>query len=420
MDSEKHIDDKKIERKMRAVNVAAIIASIGFGFTAFYQFQLGPDWRYLAWVNLGLGFAALLTLMLDRFGLKVKVAYFTIWLFLFLAHDVSAGKNGEDHLVLLVGPPLLFYFLGAAYWRWITLVTILSATLFIYISLFVPLYVPPDETIWDVLSQPFRGGFERPPQDIIFIVLIIGIVAALYFTSYSANAAIERYEAALEKEFAVSERLINVLLPPRIARRIRAHPDKLIAERYDEATILFADLSGFSEFAVENGAKATVTLLDSVFSTFDELILKYKLEKIKTIGDCYMVAGGLDSSVKEAHPDSVRMASLAFDMIATVERISIDLHPRVALRVGIHKGSVIAGVIGGDRPFFDVWGDTVNVASRMESTGEPGRVQVTPEVRNEVAKYVECEQREVITIKGNGQIQPYWLVRFRDTLIPSP
>ncbi|WP_170347562.1 adenylate/guanylate cyclase domain-containing protein [Ruegeria atlantica] len=414
VDSEKPIDDGKIRRKMQVVNVAAFIASLGFGFTAFYQFQLGPDWRYLAWVNFGLGFAALLTMTLDRFGLEVKVAYFTVWLFLFLAHDISVGKNGEDHLVLLVGPPLLFYFLGAAYWRWITLITILSAALFIYISLVVPLHIPPGETIWDIVKQSYQDGFVRHPQDVIFIVLILGIVSALFFTSYSANAAIDRYEEALEKEFAVSERLINVLLPSRIAKRIKAHPDRLIAERIDDATILFSDLSGFSEFAAANGARATVKLLGSVFSAFDELVLSYKLEKIKTIGDSYMVAGGLDPSVKERQPDSVRMAALAIDMIATVERVSDKLHPKVSLRVGIHKGPVIAGVIGGDKPFFDVWGDTVNIASRMESSGEPGRVQISPEVRDEIAEHVDCDRREVINIKGYGEIQPYWLGKVHD------
>ncbi len=399
---------------MRVVNIAALIAFGGFIFTAFYQFRLGPDWQYLAYVNLGLGLAALLTIALNRFGLEVKVAYFTLWLFIFLAHDVSAGRNGEDHLVLLVGPPLLFYFLGSAYWRWITAVTLVSAVFFIYISLHIPMHISTGETVWDIAAHSIDDIISPQPEDVIFVVLIFGIVAALYFTSYSANAAIEQYEEALERELAISERLLNVLLPTRIIERIKADPDKLVAERFERATILFADLSGFSKYAAENGAGATVTLLDSVFSEFDRLVAHHHLEKIKTIGDSYMVAGGLDAADHDTQSDAVRMAALALEMADSVDQISRNLTPKVSLRVGIHEGPVIAGVIGGDRPFFDVWGDTVNVASRMESAGVPGRVQITTEFYDRIAQFVKCEQRGPIEIKGKGRVTSYWLLGFKE------
>ncbi len=403
------VDDMKTGRKMRVVNIAALIAAVGFGLTAIYQFQLGPDWRYLACVNLGLGVAVLLTLALDRFGLEIKVAYITVWLFVFLAHDLSWGKNGDDHLLLLVGPPLLFYFLGSAYWRWITAVTVFSAILFIYVSLFVPLHVPPGDTVWDLRHLPLDKGLTQRPQDVLFMVLIFGIVSALYFTSYSANVAVERYEEALEREFAVSEQLLDALLPHRIVERIKTHPGQLIADRYESATILFADLSGFSEFAADNGARATVSLLDQVFSEFDKLVAKHGLEKIKTIGDSYMVAGGLDPSAPDTDAHPVRMALLGLDMVAAVARVSENLDPKVSLRVGIHQGPVIAGVIGGDRPFFDVWGNTVNIASRMESNGEPGRVQITPQLAKTIKPHFQCKERGPVWVKGKGLITPCWL-----------
>jgi len=410
-------DGLKTKRKMRVVNIAALIASVGFAFTAILQFQLGPDWRYLAFANLGLGLAALFTLALDRFGLEIKVAYFTLWLFIFLVHDVTGGKNGEDHLVLLVGPPLLFYFLGTTYWRWITAITLVSAALYVFISLYVPAHVTSDTSFVETVILPLRDNWRLQPEDLIFVVLIFGIVAALYFTSYSANAAVEQYETALEQEIALSDRLIRILLPVRIIERLKADPEKMVAERCEKATILFADLSGFSEYSAANGARATVSLLDAIFSEFDHLVADRQLEKIKTIGDSYMVAGGLDTSSEHTESLSFQVATLALDMIATVDRLSQGLTPKISLRVGIHTGPVIAGVIGGDRPFFDVWGDTVNVASRMESTGEPGRVQISPEFHNEIAKLMECEERETFEIKGIGPIKPFWLLGIREATL---
>ncbi len=205
------------------------------------------------------------------------------------------------------------------------------------------------------------------------------------------------------------ESLLDNMLPRQIAARLRHGADP-IADRFDEVTVLFADLADFTPRAEQVQARELVAVLDEVFSRFDALCDRYGLEKIKTIGDAYMVVGG----APEARPDHAEaVVSLALDMFAAID-VPIT-SPGAApilplkLRIGIHSGPVIAGVIGRRKFAYDLWGDTVNTASRMESHGVPGRIQVTDAVRNRTAERFRYEERGVITVKGKGEM-PTWFV----------
>ena len=214
-----------------------------------------------------------------------------------------------------------------------------------------------------------------------------------------------RLEAELRQQRQQAERLLFNVLPYQIAQRLRrgAHT---IAESFDEVSVLFADIVGFTEISTQMPPKALVTSLNEIFSRFDQLVEDYKLEKIKTIGDAYMVAGGLPLS-RSDHVEAI--AQLALDMQATIQQFYRPDGQPFQLRIGINSGPVVAGVIGIKRFTYDLWGDTVNTASRMETTATPGRIQVTEMIYKRLASQFLFESRGKIDIKGRGEMVTYWL-----------
>lgn len=214
-------------------------------------------------------------------------------------------------------------------------------------------------------------------------------------------------EMELRQQRQQADRLLVNILPYQIANRLKVGP-QTIAENFDEVTVLFADLVQFTAASGQMDAKKLVKLLNEVFSTFDRLAEKYGLEKIKTIGDAYMAAAGLPSP-RPDHVDAV--ASMALDMQAAIKQFHRPDGQSFQLRIGISTGPVIAGVIGVRKFAYDLWGDTVNLASRMESTGVPERIQVTPEVYERLHHRYHLEPRGTVFIKGRGNMESYWLVR---------
>jgi adenylate cyclase len=172
-------------------------------------------------------------------------------------------------------------------------------------------------------------------------------------------------------------------------------------------TLLFADIVGFTRLSAAMPAAELVTVLNEVFGVFDGLVDAHGLEKVKTIGDDYMVVGGMPTWT----PDhTARMASMALELAAAVDRIETARRLGVAFRIGMHHGPVVAGVIGRRKFIYDVWGDTVNMASRMESTGVPGRIQVTRQVADRLGSGFRCERRGTIEVKGIGRTPTWFLV----------
>ena len=219
----------------------------------------------------------------------------------------------------------------------------------------------------------------------------------------------DREQATQEKlrvAQARSDQLLRNVLPDSIVARLGAG-EEVRGDFFEDASILFCDLVGFSELASRWPPGRLLSLLNSIFSGFDGLVATHGLEKIKTIGDAYMVAGGLP----EARPDHLAsLARMALDMPGIVEdaarryRISLDC------RIGLASGPVIAGIIGETKFFYDVWGNTVNAASRMETASAPGRIQVTGGVRNALRQRFEFASRGVVAIKGLGEMETYFLI----------
>ncbi|MEW9918288.1 adenylate/guanylate cyclase domain-containing protein [Marimonas sp. MJW-29] len=245
-------------------------------------------------------------------------------------------------------------------------------------------------------------GFNRTVYVVTLIVLTSQIAAILF----SLTAQVAQAEAALAAEHARSEALLQNLLPDEIATRLKDRPGEVIADGLPAVTLLFAHIVDFTPRSARMSPETLVGWLNRIFSAFDVLTAERGLEKIKTIGDAYMVAAGLPVARKD-HAEII--ADMALAMQAEVKRLSQELGEPIDLRIGIHSGPAIAGVIGTSKVFYDVWGDTVNTASRMESHGEPGRIQVTAATRALLADRYEFAPRGPVEIKGIGRIETFWL-----------
>lgn len=210
----------------------------------------------------------------------------------------------------------------------------------------------------------------------------------------------------LEIEREKSDRLLLNILPCAIAERLKQEPNSIIAESFETVTVLFADLVQFTQLSATVTPVELVHSLNEIFSTFDFLAQKYGLEKIKTIGDAYMVVGGLPTPREDAVE---AIADLALEMLSAIRQLAQKSDRSFQLRVGIHTGPVVAGVIGLNKFSYDLWGDTVNTASRMESQGLPGRVQVTATTYELLRHKYVLEERGKIDVKGKGEMLLYFL-----------
>jgi len=238
--------------------------------------------------------------------------------------------------------------------------------------------------------------------------------ATLAFIVYLFYADTLRAEALLVKEYERSERLLLNVLPPIISERLKSGQE-LIADSFDDASVLFADLVGFTQLSGRLQAEELAAMLNTIFSRFDELAERFGLEKIKTIGDAYMVASGLP----EPRPDHATvLVDMALGMRTALREVASEIGHPLEIRIGIHSGPVVAGVIGKRKFIYDLWGDTVNTASRMESHGVPGAIQVSEAVRERLAGAFELTPRGVIQVKGKGEMETY-LVERRVTAAPS-
>jgi adenylate cyclase len=209
----------------------------------------------------------------------------------------------------------------------------------------------------------------------------------------------------LRSEKAKSEVLLLNMLPKQILSRLQLG-ETVIADRVPDATILFADLVGFTSLAARVPASRIVELLNGLFTAFDRLSMQFGLEKIKTIGDAYMLAGG----VLEPRPDHVgAVADIGLAMIESVDQAGRQFDESLQIRIGIHTGPVVAGVIGTQKFIFDIWGETVNTASRLESHGQAGRIAVSAETYLRLHQSHEFEPRGLINLRGSGPVESWFL-----------
>jgi class 3 adenylate cyclase len=215
----------------------------------------------------------------------------------------------------------------------------------------------------------------------------------------------------LEVTIKENEKLLKSVLPPYAVAKLLQPNKEMVLDTYDKAGILFADIVGFTELSQMITPEKLIDVLNQIFSIFDVITTTYSLEKIKTIGDAYMVVAGLPGCSEHYEED---MANFAIDLIDTIENMEFDVPKKLNVRVGFHFGKAIAGVIGIDKYAYDIWGDTVNIASRMESHGAPGRVHVSQDAYEILKDKFSFESRGTIPVKGKGDMDTYFLLGRND------
>lgn len=248
-----------------------------------------------------------------------------------------------------------------------------------------------------------RETVEIQAGDHAYALLPVDVPEFGFINVYGTDVTAVKERERLARE---NERLLLNILPEPIAQRLR-DGEPLIADRFDDVTLLFADIVEFTRLSATMSPPELVGVLNEVFTVFDSLVERYALEKVKTIGDAYMVVGGMPERSVD-HP--ARVAAMALDLAEAVGRIESATRLGISFRIGMHCGPVVAGVIGTKKFIYDVWGDTVNMASRMESLGIPGRVQVTHAIKERLGDAYRFEARGLIDVKGKGPTPTYFLL----------
>ena len=385
----------KIARRLRATNIAASIGAVVTGFFAVLRF-LDPRpgmWKFGVVNALGTLLFGSIPL-LHRFGpLAAPLALLGLvyaWIIWVTSHT---GTDGGAYLTYFTAAALGILLVGAEHVFLTIAIGGIAAALIIVVH----------------LAFPRDGGYVSPTSLFYgnFVTNVIASSLALYGIVFYAVRQFARAEAAAEREHQRSEGLLVNILPPRVAERLKDRAHSEIADAYPEASILFADMGGFTARASDTTPEDLVRFLNSVYTRLDSLVERHGLEKIKTTGDAYMVVSG----VPEALPDhATALADLALDIRDALVGLVDPKGRAVPVRLGIASGPVVAGVVGTRKFFYDVWGDAVNTASRMESTGEAGKIQVAPRTRELLADRFELEERGVIEVRGKGPMQTWFLI----------
>ena len=286
------------------------------------------------------------------------------------------------------------------HWLWIAILVLLNYA-YIPHSLRTAALTSLGLTVMCLITDLSVGMLSTQPLVGLSVAVVTLNLAGLQFCRVTQLAARREYT------------LLHTLFPAEIARRLKLGP--LQAEYFDSASVLFADIVGFTELSTRMRPAETVKMLDELFSAIDVLTDQHGVEKIKTIGDCTMIAAGVPIP-KADH--ARRLARFALD-VQELMRSRTFGGVALKLRVGMHSGRLFAGVIGSKRQLYDLWGDTVNTASRMESHGVAGEIQISPETRALLGEAFECRSRGPIQVKGIGIVET-WLLVASVTPAPTP
>lgn len=270
------------------------------------------------------------------------------------------------------------------------------------------------QTEVDLLLEKQKNQRITVIATIIALVLIIVLAAGLF----RRNRYIQKTSALVEKEKDRSDKLLLNILPEETALELK-DSGKVIPKKFDSVTVMFTDFRAFTKYSQYLTPELLVKSVDYHFSKFDEIMEKYGLEKIKTMGDAYMCAGGLPFP-SEGHAE--KMLHAAFEIIAFIDNIKNDDVRDIShfdIRIGIHTGPVVAGVVGIKKFAYDIWGDTVNIASRMESNSEPGRINVSERTYELINDKFDCEYRGEIQAKNKGMMKMYFANGLKHQTIPN-
>lgn len=258
------------------------------------------------------------------------------------------------------------------------------------------------------LNDQFMGNalpIPRHIKDTFFLMNIMGTTCILYAVMRYFQSQKERTLQELAIEQARSEKLLLNVLPLSIANRLKDN-DMRIANSHESVTVLFADIAGFTQLTSSISPTQLVELLSQLFSRFDQLVEKYGLEKIKTIGDGYMVVGGAPTDVKD---HAAVVTELALEMFSALSAFNQDTGNSLQMRIGISTGAVVAGVIGTSKFAYDLWGDPVNMASRMEQTALTNSIQLSQATHALIENRFDFEMRKQVQVKGKGKVNTYML-----------
>lgn len=381
-----------VSRPQRILNFSAWVAAVVTATLGVLQAITGDRVLYIGLINLALAAVFLaIPLLQQRFGNVIAALVFVAVSFTSLTFvGTQIGTDSGVQFYYLVSASTVLV-LGLDHLALAGVVTAAGAAL----AVAMQFLVPPDTGI-----QP------RWALDVGFVFTTAGACTLIFATVWFAMREMSRAERAMETEYARSEALLTNILPAEVARKLKDPAHGTIADRYDDASILFADIAGFTERASEIPPTELVRFLDRLYTTFDRLVDRHRLEKIKTTGDSYMVVSGVPTP-RSDHVEAI--AALALDMSRAVADLRDPRGKPVPLRIGIAAGPVVAGVVGARRFFYDVWGDAVNVASRMESTDPEGRIQVPHNVFERLRHTFVLEERGEIEIKGKGMMRTWYL-----------
>jgi adenylate cyclase len=380
-------------RRVRVLNINAVMGVVVCLTFAILGFWSGPEAYPIQVVNLITGVIFALVPWLNRFGELVAPLTFilTAYVAVFLT-CWEVGTGGGVQYYLVTAASLVVLQLGIERIALTALLATIGVALVITLQFLVPRSTGLEEP-WAIATS--------------FVITTFSACAMVVVTVWFALRDTARAEAVMEFEYQRSEALLANMLPASIAERLKGPDRDTIADAYAEASVLFADIVGFTERASGTTPCDLVEFLDRLYGAFDALVDRHGLEKIKVSGDSYMVVSG----VPRPRPDHVRaLADFALDMADAAAKLKDPHGHPIPLRVGLATGPVVAGVVGSRRFFYDVWGDAVNIASRMESTDSAGKIQVPEEVYEHLKDEFVLQARGLVEIKGKGAMRTWYLI----------
>ncbi|MDA2890822.1 adenylate/guanylate cyclase domain-containing protein [Mycolicibacterium sp. BiH015] len=399
---DRHRDDR-VGRRLRVLMIASWIAAVVSAAFGVFQLTLGGELWWLGAVNVMCGLVFLWIPRLCPLGELVAPLTFVTFAYVsvtFICYTIGTGSGLQFYFI--VASSLAVLVLGI---ERIALAAVIAA-IGVVITIGLELTVPRDRGL-------------GPPWTLTagFISAVVSSAMMLVLTIWYTLREIDRAEAAMEAEYERSERLLANILPSTIADRLKEPTRTVIADKYDDASILFADIAGYTKRASDTAPAELVRFLDRLYTDLDALVDRHGLEKVKTSGDSYMVVSGVPIP-RSDHIEA--LARLALDMADAVAGLKDPQGRDVPLRIGMAAGPVVAGVVGAKKFFYDVWGDAVNVAARMETTDVEGRIQVPDNVYQRLRHEFEFEERGVVDVKGKGPMHTWYLVRQRaEAITPS-
>jgi adenylate cyclase len=389
-------DAETVARHLRVLTVTTRIGAVISIFFGIQGLIVSQD-VWVTVLNLASGAIFVMLPLLYRFGeLVAPLVFFFVAYASITVLCWRLGTGSGLPFYYLLAATLMVLILGVEHIVLASVLAALGAATIIALAILVPYNtgVQPD---W-----AFRLGF---------ILTVVSAWVMVVAVVWYALREIRRAREAMEAEYDRSERLLTNILPATIAQRLKDPSRNIIADKYDDASILFADIAGYTKRASDTTPTDLVRFLDRLYTDLDALVDRHGLEKVKTSGDSYMVVSGVPEP-REDHIEA--LASLALDMADAVADLKDPQGRAVPLRIGLAAGPVVAGVVGARKFFYDVWGDAVNVAARMETTDIAGRIQVPQDVYERLKHAFLLEERGDVDIKGKGVMHTWYLVRRLD------